>query len=257
MSTRNSEGVVLKNIDDYWEKYTLDYSFEFTLRLYRQKHLYKILNDLKPKRVLEIGGGFNPYCEEYQQFEEYTIIEPGTAPFGSLAEKFSNNAAITIYNEFFENCAEMLDKNTYDFIILNGVLHEVQDGSLFLVQIEKIMNENTALYINVPNANSMHRLIGVASGIIKSVTDKTDRNLTLEQTEVYSASSLTSLVSASMTNSVISEIGTFFLKPFTHAQMQGCVKTGIIDEKVLDGLYSISTEFPDIGAELYCLVRLK
>jgi len=29
----------------------------------------------------------------------------------------------------------------------------------------------------------------------------------------------------------------------------------IIDEKVLDGLFSVSTEFPDFGAELYCLVR--
>jgi hypothetical protein len=30
---------------------------------------------------------------------------------------------------------------------------------------------------------------------------------------------------------------------------------GILDEKVLDGLFSVSKEFPDSGAELYCLVR--
>ncbi len=245
----------MKNIENYWEKYSSDYSFEFTLNIYRQKHLLKILNDLKPKRVLEIGGGFNPFCEKYQQFEEYTIIEPGTVPFRSIVERFSSNPAITIYNQFFENCAETLNQKIYDFIILNGVLHEVRDGGLFLNLIEQIMSEQTTVYINVPNANSMHRLIGVASGFIKSVTDKTERNLALEQTEIYSPSSLRTLVCGSITDAVILQMGTFFLKPFTHAQMQECVKMEIIDEKVLDGLFSVSTEFPDFGAELYCLVR--
>ena len=115
----------MKNIDNYWEKYSSDYSFEFTLNIYRQKHLLKILSDLKPKKVLEIGGGFDPFCEKYQQFEEYTIIEPGTVPFRSIAERFSSNSAITIHNQFFENCAETLNQKIYDFIILNGVLHEV------------------------------------------------------------------------------------------------------------------------------------
>ena len=245
----------MKDIETYWEKYSSDYSFEFTLNIYRQKHLLKILNDLKPKRVLEIGGGFNPFCNEYQQFEEYTIIEPGTKPFRSIVERFSSNPTITIFNQFFESWVETSDKNCYDFIILNGVLHEVRDGGLLLKLVEKIMSDNTIIYINVPNANSMHRLIGVASGFIKGVTEKTERNLALEQTEIYSQSSLRALVYNSIEGAFISQIGTFFLKPFTHAQMQECVKTGIINEKVLDGLFSVSHEFPEFGAELYCLVK--
>jgi hypothetical protein len=253
--TRQFEGVRMKNIDHYWEKYTLDYSFEFTLNKYRQKNLLKILNDLKPKRVLEIGGGFNPFCESYQHFEEYTIIEPGAAPFSSIVERFSSDPAILIYNDFFENCIETLSQKNYDFIILNGVLHEVPDGGLFLNLIEKIMSLHTTVYINVPNANSMHRIIGVASGFIKSVTDKTERNLALEQIEIYTQTSLSALVYGSITDALILQAGTFFLKPFTHAQMQECIKMGIIDERVLDGLSGVSTEFPDFGAELYCLFR--
>ena len=247
----------MKNIDNYWEKYSLDYSFEFTLNIYRQKHLLKILDDLKPKKILEIGGGYNPFCEKYQQFEEYTIIEPGTAPFKSIMERFSSNTAIKIYNEFFENCSETLIAENYDFIILNGVLHEVRDGSLFLNLIGSLMNDKTKVYINVPNANSMHRLIGVASGLIASVTEKTDRNLALEQTEIYSPSSLKDHVLSSITNSHILQMGTFFIKPFTHAQMQECVKVGIIGEKILDGLYNVSAELSDFGAEIYCLVGSK
>jgi hypothetical protein len=245
----------MKNIDSYWEKYSLDYSFESTLNIYRKRHLLKILYDLKPKRILEIGGGYNPFCENFHQFDEYTIIEPGTAPFNSLVERFSKNPAIAIHNQFFENCVENLRQRSYDFIILNGVLHEVKDASLFLNLIEQFMSEYTTVYINVPNANSMHRLIGVASGFIQSVTDKTERNLALEQSEIYSLSSLRNLIDSAISEALILQIGTFFLKPFTHSQMQECVKMEIIDEKVLDGLFSISKEFPDFGAELYCLVR--
>ena len=247
----------MKNIDSYWDKYSLDYSFEFTLNIYRQRHLLKILNDLKPKRILEIGGGYNPFCEEYLQFEEYTIIEPGTAPFNSLADRFSKNPAIAIHNQFFEDCVETLKNRSYDFIILNGVLHEVKDASLFLNLIEQFMSENTTMYVNVPNANSMHRLIGVASGFIQSVTDKTERNLALEQSEVYSPSSLKNLIDNALPDNLILQMGTFFLKPFTHSQMQECAEAGIIDEKVLDGLFNVSKEFPDFGAELYCLVRMR
>jgi hypothetical protein len=103
----------------------------------------------------------------------------------------------------------------------------------------------------------MHRLIGVASGFIQSVTDKTERNLALEQSEVYSPSSLKNLIDNALPDNLILQMGTFFLKPFTHSQMQECVEAGIIDEKVLDGLFNVSKEFPDFGAELYCLVRMR
>lgn len=244
----------MRNIDKYWEKYSSDYSFEFTLNIYRQKHLLRILNEMRPKRVLEIGGGYNPFCESYQQFERYTIVEPGVAPFNSIVERHSSKPSIRIYNDFLENCVETLVLDNYDFIILNGVLHEVTDAHLFLTLINQIMSGDTSVYINVPNANSMHRVIGVASGFIDSVTEKTDRNLALEQSEIYSISSLRSLINSSMTGSIVLQAGTFFVKPFTHAQMQECVRAEIIDERVLEGLYGASIDFPDFGAELYCLV---
>ena len=54
-----------------------------------------------------------------------------------------------------------------DLIILPGVLHEVDDALQFLKLCVKHIKNKGKIYINVPNANSLHRKIAVAMNIIK------------------------------------------------------------------------------------------
>jgi hypothetical protein len=49
--------------------------------------------------------------------------------------------------------------------------------------------------------------------------------------------------------------GSYFLKPFTHEQIQQMIDHAIIDTRVLDAMYDVSGEFPDAGAEIYVDVR--
>lgn len=54
------------------------------------------------------------------------------------------------------------------------------------------------------------------------------------------------------------EDGSFFVKPFSHKQMNAMIQQCIIDEKVLDGLYNITKYMPQFGSEIYvnCKVAL-
>jgi hypothetical protein len=45
--------------------------------------------------------------------------------------------------------------------------------------------------------------------------------------------------------------GSFFIKPFTHAQMASLQETGFLSEKMLDGLYRLSDRFPANGSEIW------
>jgi hypothetical protein len=49
--------------------------------------------------------------------------------------------------------------------------------------------------------------------------------------------------------------GSYFLKPFTHSQLQQMLDAGTIDEAVLDALFAINEEFDDLGAEIYVNLR--
>ena len=54
---------------------------------------------------------------------------------------------------------------------------------------------------------------------------------------------------------VILDSGSYFIKPFSSSQMYEMINKGIIDAKVLDGLYGLSQYLPLYGSEIYINCR--
>jgi hypothetical protein len=53
------------------------------------------------------------------------------------------------------------------------------------------------------------------------------------------------------------EQGTFFIKPFTHAQMASLQASGLMTDLMLDGLYALSRYFPENGSEIFMNLKLR
>ena len=49
----------------------------------------------------------------------------------------------------------------------------------------------------------------------------------------------------------IIDSGSYFIKPFTHSQMEKMVDAKIIDKDILDGLYNLGENLLDLGAEIF------
>ena len=137
-------------------------------------------------------------------------------------------------------------------IICSGLLHEVEDPKFLLREIFKASSKNSIIHVNVPNANSFHRILAVKSGIISDVKIFSGRNTILQQHAIFDMRELVNLVSEM--GFVILEQGQYFLKPFSHSQMQKMMELEIIDEKVLDGLYEMGKT--NFGSEIYVNVRI-
>ncbi len=241
-----------KNIDKYWDNYKEIYSFEEILKIYREKKALECINSKNPKKILEIGCGFNPLFEKYTEFEEFTVIEPGEKAYNHIKEKASKNKKIKCINDYFENSLDYLSNEKFEYISATGVLHETPTPKLFLETLRKLSNKDTEIYLNVPNAFSMHRVIAKEMGLIKNIYQKTERNILLEQNNIFDRESLLKLLKEKFENIEIIECKTFFLKPFTHAQMMDCIEKKIINENIFDGLYYASDYYPNSGCELYC-----
>ena len=134
-------------------------------------------------------------------------------------------------------------------IICSGLLHEVERPDLLLECIKKECNHDTVVHINVPNANSMHRLLALECGYIQNTHDMSTRNKDLQQHNVFDMESLTTLVKAK--GMKIEASGSYFIKPFTHAQMEKSLEAGILLEEILDGLYHMEKYMPGLGSEIY------
>jgi hypothetical protein len=50
--------------------------------------------------------------------------------------------------------------------------------------------------------------------------------------------------------------GTYFVKPFTHSQMEQLLRHGIIDMRIVDALDRMTAYMPDLGCEMFVEVRL-
>ena len=131
-------------------------------------------------------------------------------------------------------------------IICSGLLHEVSEPRSLLSAIRRICKEETVVHIEVPNANSMHRLLGVEMSLIEDIYSKSENNIRLQQNTNFDMDQLKKIVEES--GMKIIEEGSLFIKPFSHKQMGEMCKCGIIDEYVLDGLYNLTKYMPQFGS---------
>ena len=231
------------------------YGFEEILRVYRERKALEFLHQRSAKRILEVGCGFRPLFTRYSHFEEYTAIEPGLRAYENLTQLSHGQKGVRCIYGFLEDSIDTLKENRYDSIVLGGVLHEVKNPLLFLKSIYEVMEVGTSIYINVPNAKSFHRELGKQMGVIGSVYDKTQRNVLLNQESIFDQQTLRDLINEAMPNTEFISAGTFFVKPFTHDQMQKLLSLNIISDSIIEGLYQLSEIFPDHGSELFYAVR--
>jgi hypothetical protein len=140
-------------------------------------------------------------------------------------------------------------------ILLSGLLHEVQDCNELLSATAKLCGSNTVLHINVPNAASFHRLLALEMGLVQSVYAQSKTQKQMQQSHTFDLTSLAKLTSES--GFAIVEQGSFFVKPFTHAQMAALQENEMLNDRMLDGLYNMSKYFPGNGSEIYMNLKLR
>jgi len=241
----------MRDIKDYTDKYMSE-PFESTMVEIRKKMVIEQCKKYKHSNILEIGCGMNPFFLDFMDYINMVIVEP-SAFFVSNAKKLSKtqNANIEIISGFLEDKIDIIKELgiEFDFIILSSVLHELDDPCEMLQTIKKICTKNTVVHINVPNAQSMHRLIAIEAGFIKDVHEQSNQMKKMQRRRTYDAELLKELMEK--VGFVTIDSGSYFIKPFTHLQMQRCLDEGIIDKNVILGLEKMIKYIPQLGAGIY------
>jgi trans-aconitate methyltransferase len=132
---------------------------------------------------------------------------------------------------------------------MNGVLHELDDPRGELSAILRVLEPQGNVFISVPNNQSVHRLMGVALGILASPESRTSTEINLQQNHNFSPGTLTNLVVELGLS--IQLLETSIVKPHTHSKMQEWIDEGVLKEKDLDNLFELSTIFDPFGSEIF------
>lgn len=247
----------MRDIEDYTDQYKTD-TFEMEYKVpIRRNHLLQDLQRYPHDCVLEIGCGLESIFQFATGFKKGIVVEP-SEEFACRAEGLEN---IVVVHAKLEDCVPALKGNSFSFIVLSCLLHEMENPFSFLRVVHSLCNDETVVHIDVPNANSFHRLLGLEMQICKDTHELTERNLCMQQHTVFDAKSLEKLICETARidgkEADICSRGSFFVKPFTNSQMAACLASGAISPEVIEGLDRMTQYMPDLGSEIYINYRLK
>lgn len=228
----------------------------------RQKRAIDWLSASKRTKVLEIGSGVNPllgYSGLPKGDFRLLTVEPDpsfarvwTGLFTRLGKDASGSYRL-LNSEFeFVEESQVLDffRGEPDAIVINSLLHEVLDELTFLQKIGSFAGTKTLLFVNVPNAESLHRqvftLLGHSTGRGRSdeIRPQPRRSFTTE--------SLSELVGGFGWR--LEATSTVGLRFFTMAQMESIYDAGLHNLPSLDELLAIATS-ERWGSEIEAVYR--
>ncbi len=239
----------MRDIADYEEAYLADYDFERELVRYRRQVVIEALARYPHRRILDVGCGMDPLFAHFSDFDRLDVMEPGARFFENAARLRGTDSRVVLHRGTLEDTAMAIRGEAFDVIVLSGLLHHVSDVDVALEATRSLCRPETRVHINVPNARSLHRVIGMEMGVLPSIESASARGATLQQERVFDLGVVRRLVEKHGFE-VVRE-GTYFLKPFTHRQMADMMRHGSITTAVLDGLFAVSRHYPESGAELY------
>ncbi len=248
----------MKDISDYTQNY-FKHPFENIQIAYRKRKVLECLNNYLHSTILEIGCGLDPFFNYYIEFDQLVIVEPSTVFYENATSMVKKEKGLTskvlVINDYLEDSTDELKNFNFDFVIISCLLHEIENVELFLEKIRSLITSKTIVHIDVPNAQSFHRILAHEMGLINSVYELSESNLRFQQQKVYDLASLSKLIANHDFDIVDS--GSYFIKPFTHKQMANMVENNIIDEKIMDGLYRMTKYMPYLGSEIFINFKLK
>lgn len=175
-----------------------------------------------------------------RDFRSLDVVD-ASSKYVKAAEKLSQN--IAGHTALFE---EFRPQKNYDTIIMAHVLEHVSDPALVLEIASKWLKPNGRIIIVVPNADSLHRRLGVKLGLLDKMNQLNDQDLKIGHRRVYDPEYLEHDIKKAKLN-VINK-GGVFLKLLSNAQMMS-----FDDDKLVDGMFELGKDFPQLCSEIFAV----
>ena len=238
------------------EKYQQDYvasPFEDTMAGIRKRTVLHFLAERQFRNIIEVGCAEESLFESVEDFQCFTVVEPCLAFFEkaqTAARAHKAAKRIQLVNLPFENFRPAIAPNC---IIISSLLHELAAPKAMLEHAFRIAPPGCWLHVNVPNAKSFHRLWAKESGLIKDEYQRSATDIRMQRNHTFDLESLNRLVRDAGFS--VMDSGSYFIKPFTHAQMQQLIEAGILTTALIDGLIRMEQHLPGLGSEIFVNAR--
>lgn len=192
----------------------------------------------KGGKALELGPALGYMTKSLvKEFESIDLVEASK----TLLDQIPDYPNVRKFCSYFE---EYLTSEKYDTIIMSHVLEHIENPVLVLRKIHELLKPDGVFLLSVPNAKSIHRMVAVEMGMLKSVYELNSRDHELGHYRVYDLETLKSHVGDA--GFKVSDEGGIFLKPVSNGQIEQHWTP-----EMIEGFYKTGKHFPANCAEIF------
>ena len=170
-------------------------------------------------------------------------VEHLTAVDGSPAYTDAVQAALPTVEVVHAMFEEFTSAQPFDVAVLGHVLEHVEDPVLILQRARCLVRRGGRVIVTVPNADSLHRQVGVAMGMLEHRQALNEGDLRIGHRRVYTSDELLGDVAVAGLRPI--HAGGIFLKPLSDAQMERDWSPELVD-----AYYELGKAHPDLCANL-------
>ncbi|PIP31677.1 hypothetical protein COX24_02260 [bacterium (Candidatus Gribaldobacteria) CG23_combo_of_CG06-09_8_20_14_all_37_87_8] len=227
----NSPECPLKSPDSVWSN----------LAFYRYKTFRQFFTG---ESILELGfanGVITKYICEEGFFKRMVGVDGAKKFVNEIKKKFSFYGYEAVYSLFEDYETD----EKFDFILASHILEHLKNRVEFLSKYANLLkNKKSRFLIMVPNANSIHRQIGVKLGLLKHTEELNSLDVTVDHQTVYTKKTL--IKDARKAGLKVIKSGGIFLKPLSSKQIEDC-----FNKPLLNAFFELGADYPEISAEIF------
>jgi len=217
------------------------------LYLKKREFLYsKMRQNTQGSSVLEMGCADGIMTQWLvRDYPDVTVVD-GSDVF--LQQVSSRIQAVNVHFEcaLFE---EYSPNRQYDIIMMTHIIEHLEDPVTVLRRTQNWISPGGQIFVTVPNANSIHRLVGTKMGLLKTPDSLNHQDLLLGHKRVYSPESLKTQIYEAGYD--IEKFGGCMIKPLSNRQ----IETDWSDE-LIDAFFALGEDFPDLCSEIYAVLKV-
>jgi SAM-dependent methyltransferase len=205
------------------------------------------LRERGARRVLSLGVGHRVVSRRLNGLlgsgvDWYGIVEGSAARIRELRDGEDVSPAVEVVHAYFE---DYVPPHPVDAVEMGFVLEHVADPALLLRRYAGFLGPAGFLAIAVPNARSLHRLVGHRAGLLDDLYRLSEHDLALGHRRYFDLGSLRRLVADQGLHVAVCE--GILLKPLTTSQLSRVD----LEPRVVEALCEVGREYPDITNAIY------
>ncbi|MGO8754180.1 MAG: methyltransferase domain-containing protein [Gallionellaceae bacterium] len=203
----------------------------------------------KLRSVLSLGIGHSEVARRIldqfnnAQLKRYVIVDGAPKIIDSFRQSLAQlPRGLELIEGFFESFTY---PSRFDVIEAGFILEHVDDPALILRRLHQFLAPGARLFIAVPNARSLHRLLGHHAGLLRDMYALSPADIALGHKRYFDVSSLAALVQDAGFR--IERTEGMLLKPFTTEQL------GKLDlpPAIWRALQTVAADYPAISNAIY------